>query len=377
MKIIRLFLIFSLSLASASGYTSTPASDIDFNFSGSIKTIIVHDTDTAGAGINIPGNSLFNKSANSDTKIDASLSQIKFGASQTFDDGSNLSSHAVLDFNANNDGGMSPRLREAYVTWSTEQGQLLAGQTWSTFMDMRNIPQSLAEATLSGVVFKRQPLIRWSQEFGAIKYDIALESSTNDDIINQFEDKLDTSGTIPDIALAGEWADEDAWFRATALFNQSQLTYQAKEHKEPGYGVQLSAGWDFTNNDRISFLTYRGEGTDRYLLGLNSTGPTWNAKTQTIDLREAESTMVSYTRKWQPNLKSVFAYSKVSTEALDWQDELNHDTFTSTQYGLANLMWTVKPNLTLGIEYNYSLYERSQAEERDNHRIMIGIDWTY
>ncbi|PSW21752.1 porin [Photobacterium sanctipauli] len=377
MKIKQLPLICSLALASASGYASTPASDIDFNFGGSIITIIVHDTDTAGAGINIPGNSLFNKSTNSDTKIDASLSQIKFGASQAFDDGSNLSSQVVLDFNANNDGGMSPRLREAYVTWSTEHGQLLAGQTWSTFMDMRNIPQSLAEATLSGAVFKRQPLIRWSQEFGEFKYDIALESSTNDDIQNQFKDKLDTSGAIPDIALAGEWANESAWFRATALFNQLRLTYQDKEQKESGYGVQLSAGWDLTNNDRISFLTYRGEGTDRYLLGLNSTGPTWNTKTQTIDLREAESAMVSYTRKWQPSLKSVLAYGKVSTEALDWQDELRHDTFTSTQYAMANLLWTVKPNLTLGVEYNYSQYERSQAEERDNHRIMLGMDWKY
>ncbi|MGF1682785.1 DcaP family trimeric outer membrane transporter [Photobacterium minamisatsumaniensis] len=377
MKIKQLSFICSLAIASTSGYASSQASDIDFNFGGSIKTIMLHDTDIAGAGINIPGNSLLGKSTSSDTKIDASLSQFKLGASQTFNDGTSIGSQVVLDFNANNDGGMSPRLREAYLTWSSEKGQLLVGQTWSTFMDMRNIPQSLAEATLSGAVFKRQPLIRWSQEFGSFKYDVALESSTNDDIQNPFEEKLDTTGAIPDLALGGEWVHENAWFRATALFNQLRLTYQDKEHKKSGYGVQLSGGWDFTDKDRITFLAYRGEGTDRYLLGLNSTGPTWNANTQTIDLREAESVMVSYARQWQPSLKSVFAYGKVSTEALDWQDVLRHDTFTSTQYAMANLLWTVKPNLTLGAEYNYSQYERSQADERDNHRIMLGVEWKY
>ncbi|MDV5169647.1 DcaP family trimeric outer membrane transporter [Photobacterium rosenbergii] len=377
MQIKHITLACTLALVSTGSYAESQASDIEFHFGGSIKTVLLYDTDVAGVGINIPGSALLAfPSENSDTKIDASLSQVRFGTSQTLAGGSSLRSQVVMDFNENNDGGMSPRLREAYVAWSMEQGQLLAGHTWSTFMDLRNIPQSVAEATVSGAVFKRQPLVRWTQNAGAFKYDVALESSTNDDI-NLLGTDLDNSGSSPAIALAAEWVNQDAWVRATSLFNELRVTNDGNTHRKWGYGVQLSAGWDFTDKDRITILGNIGEGTDRYLLGLAGVGATWNESSQDLDLRATDSLVTTYTRKWQDDLKSVFAYGTVSSEPLENQREINAVTLTSTEYAMANLLWAVKPNLTIGAEYSYSQYKLFSGDERDNHRIMLGMDWQY
>ncbi|UTT86222.1 DcaP family trimeric outer membrane transporter [Vibrio pelagius] len=380
MRIKHLTLACSLAMLSTSSIAASQASDIDFHFSGSINTVLLYDTDVAGVGINIPGTALLAApSENSDTKIDASLSQIRFGTSQTLADGSGLRSHVVMDFNENNDSGMSPRLREAYVAWTMEQGQLLAGQTWSTYMDLRNIPQSVAEATVSGAAFMRQPLVRWTQNSGEFKYDIALESSTNDgiNIPNEVADKLDKSGSSPAIALAAEWANQSAWVRATSVFNELRVTNEGDTHRQWGYGVQLSAGWDITAQDRITLLGNVGEGTDRYLVGLAGVGATWNETSQELDLRGTRTLLSTYTRAWQDDLKSIFAYGKVSAEPLDNQSEVNPVTLNSTQYGMANLLWSVTPNLTLGGEYSYSKYKLYDSTERDNHRVMLGMNWQY
>ncbi|WP_432454664.1 DcaP family trimeric outer membrane transporter [Agarivorans sp. QJM3NY_29] len=358
---------------------STPclASDIDYQFGGSIKTIITHDSDAAGVGINIPANSLYGKSHHSDTKLDASLSQFKFAAVKSFRDGSHLQSLLAMDFNANNDASMSPRLREAYLSWQWHNSQILAGQTWSTFMDMRNYPLSLAEPTLSGVVFKRQTMVRWSQTQRAFKYDLALENGTNSDIQNSSEDAIDNSGSSPDLIIGLEWTHQHGWLRASSAFTEVRLASEQTEFSKLGYGVQLSGGWSPTPRDQVSLLAYTGQGTDRYLLGLSNTGSSWNSAEKTLDLRTTHSVMASYTRYWRPDLKSVLAYGRVASRALDWQDTSTVDTFTSSQYGLLNLLWNIKPDLMLGLEYNYSQYERNITGTRDNHRVMLGMEWKY
>ncbi|TKF22140.1 hypothetical protein FCV43_07800 [Vibrio genomosp. F6] len=357
--------------------TASFASETTYNFGGSIKAIMIHDNDVAGAGVNIPSNSLFGKSNHSDTKVDASLSQFRFGALKDFDNGISIDSKLVMDFNANNDGGMSPRLREAYLTYHTEAGDLLAGQTWSTFMDMRNYPLSLAEPTLSGVVFKRQPMLRWSQDIGLFRYDVALESGTNSDIQNPSGDTIDTNGALPDLVAGLELDNQHGWVRATAALSQIRLSSSEHEYTELGYGVQLSGGWNITPNNTVTLLLYTGQGTDRYLLGLSGTGATWNEGEQSLEVRETNSLMASYTRHWKQDLKSVFAYGSVESDALDWQDAQEQDTLTSSQYVMANLLWNVQPDLMVGVEYNYSTYERSVSDSRDNHRIMLGMEWKY
>ncbi|MCR9663952.1 DcaP family trimeric outer membrane transporter [Vibrio owensii] len=352
-------------------------SAMDANFGGSIKTIAIYDSNASGIGVNIPANALFGTSTESDVKIDATLSQFKADFEQELSNGTVISSHFVMDFNEGNDSRMSPRLREAYLNWDLGLGQLKAGQTWSTFMDMRNYPLSLAEPTLSGVVFMRQPQLRWSQTIDNFQYDLALESGTNTDITNASEDELDTTSSLPEFIAAVEWADNSSWLRLSSAIGQSKARYANHSYKKVKYGIQASAGFTLSNGDQFTLLMNHGKGMDRYLLGISGTGATWNATSKRLDMRKTNSAMVSYTHNWQPTLKSVLAYGHSQSEPLSWQHSIENDTFTESNYGMVNLLWSLEDNLTLGLEYDYSHYKRSLKSDSDNHRLMLGIEWKY
>ncbi len=56
--------------------------------------------------------------------------------------------------------------------------------------------------------------------------------------------------------------------------------------------------------------------------------------------------------------------------SLDWQPA---DTFESSRYASINLMWTIQPYLTLGVEYAYGENERADGTGLSNNRVALGI----
>ena len=366
------------AVSSANAFDTTSGSQTTFHSGGAIKALLIHDSNVTGLGANIPANALLLRNNDSETKIDASLSQFKLGAKTEFDSGRTVDTLFVMDFNANNDGTMSPRLREALVNLDLGTGRLIAGQTWSTLMDMKNIPPSIAEATLSGVAFKRQPLIRWSQNVDSFQYDIALESGKNSafrnvpDIISP-----DKAGAIPDLVGAVEWNGSTGWIRTSAVLSSTRFEHNDETNSKLGYGVQISGGWNISEGHRLTLLTYTGEGTEQYLLGLSDSGATWKPEDQKLELTKTQSVMGSYQHQWSENWKSAFAYGKVQTFGTAWKTHYGLDSFVSTEYGMANLLWEIEKDLTMGLEYNYSKYNRSLIGDRDNHRFMLGINWHF
>ncbi|MGR5117928.1 DcaP family trimeric outer membrane transporter [Vibrio astriarenae] len=369
-----------LGLAVLTSPVIVMASNTTFSVGGTIHTVLMHDSNVAGVGVNVPANALYNRSNHSDTKLDASLSQLRFGSNTELSSGDGLSTKVVMDFNNDNNSSMSPRLREAYLRWQTPAGEVIAGQTWSTFMDMRNYPKTLVEPTLSGVVFKRQPQIRWSSDIGQWKYELAIEQGTNSDIVDAAEsdvtgNSIDTSGSLPDFVVALEWTNENTWVRATSAMSNARLYNDGGHQSEFIYGVQLSGGIDITERDRFTLLLNHVEGMERYLLGLSGIGPTWNASQSRIELYRTSSVMSSFTHGWSDTVSSTLAYSYVEPE----QPSALHgsEAFSSTQYGYVNVLWDAEENLTLGIEYQYAQFERTTNKSEDNHRLLVGVKWTY
>src|SRR6266567_4479461 len=132
-----------------------------------------------------------NPSAGVDTKGDLSLdpttiavgpnaannerSQVKFGAREsrlfvktnTPTSMGDLKTHVVFDlYGADGNESVSNshgfRLRHAYGTL----GNLLAGQTWTNFMNPAALPDTLDFGGPVGQIFDRQAQVRWTQRFG-------------------------------------------------------------------------------------------------------------------------------------------------------------------------------------------------------------------
>ena len=68
------------------------------------------------------------------------------------------------------------RIRHAYGTF----GGLLVGQTWSTFMDLDNYPETVDFNGPTGATFIRQPLVRYSYGTpSAGTFTVALENGSS------------------------------------------------------------------------------------------------------------------------------------------------------------------------------------------------------
>ncbi|WP_259345188.1 porin [Vibrio diabolicus] len=359
--------------AMASSYEVTDRTSLDL--SGKIVGALIADSDVSGMGVNNTANGPFGKNDDSNIAIDSTLTRLNFGTNTELEGDESIKSFVSFDFNGANDGKMSLRMREAYVNWRIGNGSLLVGQTWSTLMDMNRMPDTVLEPTLSGVVFTRQPMIRWSQTFGSFRYDIALESGSNRVQTEDDQTVLDNTSDYPDLIVALQTNTEDYWVRASGVVNQitTKDTHKNQTVDDMGWGYQLSGGIKFDEKNHFSLAYFNSYGNDRYVLGVSGTGPIYNPKTDDFQIRESEAMWGSISHSWTPSLKSTLAYGMWQADELEGQA----DTFTSTQFAVANLKWTVRENLIAGFEYNYTTYDRSASDSRDNHRLILAIDYQF
>jgi len=89
-----------------------------------------------------------------------------------------------------------------------------------------------------------------------------------------------------------------------------------------------------------------------------------------LSFRKNWGILTAYQHHWTRNLRSnaMVGYAKAEPES--WQ---TGDTFESSTYAAANLMWQVLPYLTMGVEYAYGQRENKDGSDLDNHRIGVGI----
>ncbi|WP_394149125.1 DcaP family trimeric outer membrane transporter [Vibrio maritimus] len=379
---------FSIPSALALALSVSPASSAldvldrtEVDISGKVVGALIADSNVSGMGVNNTPNGLYGRNDDPSVHIDTTLTRLNFGTNTQLEGDESIRSFISFDFNGANNGNMELRMREALVDWQIGNGSLLIGQTWSTLMDMNRLPDTVLEPTLSGVVFTRQPMIRWSQSFGNFRYDLALESGSNRvqiDDSHDLETRLDNTSRFPDFVIGVQNSTDDYWVRASAVVNHittkvDQGQFAGESFSDNGWAYQVSGGIKFNPKDHFSIAYYNSYGNDRYVLGVNNTGPLFEPSTGEFHLRESQSLWTSLGHSWTDSLKSTFAYGVWQAEEIEWQS----DTFTKTQFALANIKWTARENLVLGLEYNYTTYERSTSDDRDNHRVIFAVDYTF
>ncbi|PMK02271.1 DcaP family trimeric outer membrane transporter [Vibrio sp. 10N.261.55.A7] len=373
-RLLAMLITASLSI-SAQAATGALTENTDVELSGKILGAVIADSDVSGIGVNNTANGLFGKNDDGNIAIDTTLTRFNLGTYTELEGDESVKSFVSFDFNGANNGKMDLRMREAYVNWRIGNGSLTVGQTWSTLMDMNRLPDTVLEPTLTGVVFNRQPMVRWSQTFGTFRYDVALESGLNHVQTDDENTVLDNSSDYPDFIVGLQTNTEDYWIRTSGVVNQitTKDVQQNETTNDIGWGYQLSGGIKFDEENHFSVAYFNSYGNDRYILGVSNTGPLYDPQTSEFRLRESEALWTSVSHSWADTLKSTFAYGAWKADELEGQS----DTFTSSQFAIANLKWTVRKNLVAGVEYNYTSYDRSASNSRDNHRVIFALDYSF
>jgi hypothetical protein len=274
------------------------------------------------------------------------------------------------------------RLRHAYGQF----GGLLIGQTWSTFMDVDNLPETVDFNGPIGATFIRQPQIRYT-------YPTKDDGSFTVAVENPVSYVLEASSGQPTVAgfsrvpdLIGRW---DKGFDWGAISLRAITT----EHKvEDGAGMSAGKrgwGWGFSGLYKVNgddFMTWAltgGTGIGRYFNYIEGAG--YDATTNSIVTEKAAGIVLGYQHKASDMLRfnGSFGYQRnYDNEYTDWARANGLD---SGRFGVNRRLWQAHlgfiwnpvKGVDIGAEYIAGRRKTLAGETGDMSRIDLSAKYNF
>lgn len=271
--------------------------------------------------------------------------------------GRNIHGFLEMDFllsaqgNERISNSFAPRMRHFYFEW----GNFLFGQTWSTFMIVV-VPDDLDfAAAAEGLVFNRQPMIRFSYK----NWQFALENPETT-LMNYrdptvFESEKEAR---PDVIIRRNFEFRNGFLGISAIGRRLNGVAPGTREDKRTYTFGFSTGGKFIvneNGDDLRFMTTYGSGLGRYVgLGFTS-GGVFDQNGEISGIRSLNG-YLAYNHFWVPQKWS----SSFNFSAFEAFNDLNivSESANEIAYSLsANLKYRPAPELLFGIEVMYGYRE--------------------
>ena len=268
------------------------------------------------------------------------------------------------------------RLRHAYG----ETPHLLAGQTWTTFMDISANPFTLDFEGPPGMVFRRQAQLRFKLPLTKqLKMAFAVENPSSAVDFVGGGDNLDPSpdfisnvryeGSRGHIQLAG--IVRDIGFRAAAGPTAGVA------QQETGYGFSLSGSIKTFGKDRFKYQYARGRGIGHYFEDLNSGGVNTDGGADAsgnLVLLYADGLYFAYEHHWNPHLRSNFVYGDGSVENSVGQAGTS---FQDSEYVAVNAIYSPISQMDVGAEYLYGTHVDAANNRGQANRLQLSCIYRF
>ena len=267
------------------------------------------------------------------------------------------------DFNAPNDymgelgsNGTQFRLRHAYG----RAGNLLLGQTWSNFIDLRSYPETVDFNPTGDVTLIRQAQLRYTLPMGSASLAFSVENPESLSSLPPFQTASNAGRNdfdrTPDFMANWTWNGEKAHVSARAV----TMEYRNDLHGKRGYALALSGSTTLGAGTLVAGIQ-GGEGIGRYMFNSVLQGATDTG----TDLRLWKGTgwHLGYTQPWTSTLRSNLIVSRSAFSADAAADAFQRARFLGgadefipnkrVDQAFANLFWGVAKNTEFGLEYAY------------------------
>jgi hypothetical protein len=198
------------------------------------------------------------------------------------------------------------RVRQAYGQF----GGLLAGMTWSTFMDVDNFPETVDYNGPIGNTFIRQPVLRYT--YGTPSYGnftAALENSSSYVLHPTTASGIAVSSLsrMPDVVA--RWDKGFGWGAMSLRGVTQELRIDNGEGEKAtrrGYGVGASAFIKSIGRDYLILAVTYGDGIGRYLNYIE--GAMYDDTTGKIEIERAVGVVAGYQIKVSDQLRFNLVY---------------------------------------------------------------------
>ena len=348
-----------VSVGDFPGSFRIPGTDAALKIGGQVRVTLVESLDAIGtddrfvtSSIPVEGSEAAGKGARTTLSANASRFNFDFrtptgvGAMRAFIEvGFNSSSTLIL--------------RHAFGQWD----HFILGQTWSTFSDPEAEPFGIDNEGLNAISLFRQPLIRYTTNFGDAYTLAAAVENPAPDVTNASSVNL-----IPDFVLRARWNPGKGQgslpvlgtlghvqlavllrqIRAESDLNPNQTV--AKGGAGFGLSGVLRTGW-WAETDDVKFSLYGGKGIGRYITDLRTAGGQdayFDTTTGEMTVLGVTAAYFGYEHAWSKAIRSTMTLGWVWVNVLENQP---NDALKYTRRFSLNLAWTPISRLDLVAEF--------------------------
>jgi hypothetical protein len=282
-----------------------------------------------------------------------------------------------------NEGETTFHLQHFYGQW----GPILAGRTDTVFMDGDIFPNTIDYWGPPGMVYVRNPQIRYTHTTGAHEFAVALEMPSDDIDPGQIRiidpsigANLQGDEEVPD--LTGHYRYTGGWghFQAGALMRSIGYETAGTPGNEPaddafGWGINLTSNIKLFKSDVIHLGLVYGEGIASYM---NDGGVDLAPDGVIGDLTGEPVPLLGYTayydHSWNDQWTSSIGYSRTEVDNTSFQAG---DAFHSGEYASVNLLYRPDPNLLIGGEVLWGRREDNNGDDGDDTRLQISLRYSF
>jgi hypothetical protein len=288
-------------------------------------------------------------------------------------------------------GKTTLRLRHAYGEW----GSLLGGQTMSLFMDLDVFPNVIDYWGPTGMVFLRDPQIRWTAiRTKTSQFAIAIERPGNDvdpgniRLIEEFQNStVRGDQTLPDLTaqyrMDGDWGH----FQVAGILRKVGYEYQTapdvpfKKGSQTGWGVNVSGTFNLFDKDKVLLQVVHGDGIASYM---NDGGmdiapnaaydpllPSPNLSAEAVPLT---GVVAYYDHYWSDQWSSSIGYSFTQVDNTNFQAT---NAYHKGDYASANLLWYPAKKVMLGGELMWGKRTNNDGTTGDDVRFQFSIKYDF
>ncbi|WP_395345556.1 DcaP family trimeric outer membrane transporter [Ningiella sp. W23] len=377
-------LSLGLGLASAASHAAT-IGDTTVKFSGYIKADAIASnysdgtlpTKNIGRDFYVPSLTPVG-GVDEGTQFDSHIRQSRFRFTTTTPTEEGDTIIGVLEFDmmvtpAGDDrisNSFTPRIRHAFVKYKN----WTVGQTWSTFMDVRVLPETLDFiGTTDGTIFDRQPLVRYQSgawEFALENPETTVTPGPNGGRI------IADDNPLPDAVV--RYTHSADWGHFAVAAQARQLSYDdgaAIDSTEAAYGISLTSKIKLGKHNDIRIAFNTGSGLGRYIALNAANGAVVNLDTNEIEAIDSMGYSIAYRHVWNKKMRSNFTYSAFDA---DIDTNLLSAASTETTYSVrANLIYQPTAKISVGGEYAFAKRELANGNDGDMNRLQVSLKYAF
>ena len=255
------------------------------------------------------------------------------------------------------------RIRHAYGTI----GEVLGGQTWTTFMDEDAMPETLDFESPIAFPLVRQSQIRWTHKFEDGNYAaIAIEDPASD-VLPSTGVTGATEEPIPDIAARIRWNNSRGHTQLGMFTGVTKFDPTVGSADDAWlWGFNLSTKITTVGDDNaIAQITY-GDGVGRYRGGVTAAQDS-NGNLEAVPVFGA---MLSYQHYWTEKYRSTLCYAWAQGDLPSGAPTTSTDTLS---YLAANWIWQYCSRGWAGVEYLHGTNIADDGADGQANRIQLSM----